>query len=885
MEKTEKVRYIFSSDTSGLTGAKDAIDDIDDSIKKADKDLDGMEGGANDVDEAIGGADSSAQSLGRTLAAIAVTFVSISAVKDVVGKAIGRIDTIHTAKKQLGLLFDDMEAGTKVADDLAEAIKGTPLAMDEVIGQATKLVSAGMEADKVKDSFQAIADVSFGDTQKIDQITNALSKMYTQGVITTNQMQSLELAGVPAFRILANEAGVSVDKIKESISDGTLDATKSIDMLVHGIENGTSGLAGTTAKYAGLAKVAGESIGGSFDNLKTSIVRNTANIIEPLAGPFAEAFNTAGQVVDIFGSTISSKLEPAVKSVSDNLEGLVSKVSEKVDKINNESERLKIADNIKKDFEAGKTEAGKSLEELTKNATDQFDKIQLEDEKHKYVDKMVKDFEEINGKPIEDIKAFREQAGKEFDVLQEQQKTMWDPSLYYDWQQGIQTDIPEAMRNTFESIKKEEESYHFGENFSFEGLEPLALGTFAGIGETLVNTMIPNLGTKIFGAITGLSAPLMATILGIFKGLDWGVLFGDLVSTAKSVGPPIIAIFSQVMDFFVKIGEKIAPIVQTLIEFILQIVEKLGPVFEQVSEIVTEVLGTVLEALDPIIEMIMQMVEEILPPLLEIIDELMPPIMEIVELVGEVVQRLVEALMPVISVIVELITKVIETIMPLITILISALMPLIEIVINIITIVVDKVVGIIEIIMKVVEVIISFLMPIIDTVIAVITGVLASAITIIIGIITNVMAVINIIIDVIGKVVGVIEGALKRALDMIMGPINTFKDGIDKAGEVVGGFIDWINDMIDGLKEAFEWVGKVGDKVGGFFGGIFGGSFEINENLNDATSSLGIPGTGVGGVPFGTQQNNTFIYNVSDAPTARSAYRKTRELRNGGVLL
>lgn len=240
---------------------------------------------------------------------LAAAFGLIAATKNVVGSAIGRVDTIDTATKSLTVLTGSAKDAQLVMTDLTAAIDGTPIALDAVALGAKKMVAAGMKAANVKPVFTAIADAAYGvgnGSESIDQMVDAISSLQSAGVAYSDDINRLVEAGVPAWQILANSTGKSVADMKKYVSEGSLESTKAIAMLTKGIEEGTTGMAGNTAKMAGLAKTAGNTISGSFANMKTAAVKSLANIAENLKGPIIQALDVAKNAFKQFAAVTAS---------------------------------------------------------------------------------------------------------------------------------------------------------------------------------------------------------------------------------------------------------------------------------------------------------------------------------------------------------------------------------------------------------------------------------------------------------------------------------------------------------------------------------------------------------------------------------------------------
>ncbi|EDN9190055.1 tape measure protein [Listeria monocytogenes] len=262
---------------------------------------------------------------------LAAAFGLIAATKNVVGSAIGRVDTIDTATKSLTVLTGSAKDAQLVMTDLTAAIDGTPIALDAVALGAKKMVAAGMKAANVKPVFTAIADAAYGvgnGSESIDQMTDAISALQASGVAYADDINRLVEAGVPAWQILANSTGKSVGEMKKYVSEGSLESTRAIAMLTKGIEEGTTGMAGNTAKMAGLAKTAGNTISGSFANMKTAAVKSLANIVENLKGPIIQALDVAKNAFKQFAAVTASpefqkKLSDLIQKIKEFIPALI----------------------------------------------------------------------------------------------------------------------------------------------------------------------------------------------------------------------------------------------------------------------------------------------------------------------------------------------------------------------------------------------------------------------------------------------------------------------------------------------------------------------------------------------------------------------------------
>lgn len=269
----------------------------------------------------------SIEDLATSIASIAIVSKAFGVLSDSIGRAIDRIDTIDTATKSLTVLTGSAGIAKQVMDDLAAAIEGTPIALNDVAMGAKKMVAAGMEGTKVKGVFQAIADAAYGvgnGAESIDQITSAIAGMQSAGVVYADDINRLVDAGIPAWQILANASKKSVTDMKEAVSDGTLSAGDAIEQLRKGIEEGTNGVAGSTARMAGLAKTAGDTLSGSMANFRTAITTTIVKGLEPFKKVAVDALGSATASMKSFrDNTIGSeKVQEVLASIAKALENI-----------------------------------------------------------------------------------------------------------------------------------------------------------------------------------------------------------------------------------------------------------------------------------------------------------------------------------------------------------------------------------------------------------------------------------------------------------------------------------------------------------------------------------------------------------------------------------
>lgn len=223
--------------------------------------------------------------------------LGVGGIGALIGAGFSRLSDIEQTTKSLQVMTGSASKAKDVMNDLLTFAKTTPFAFPDVSEIGRNLVAFGVDTEKVVPILKSLGDAASASGQGVpamQSLGNAIGSVAIQGKISGQDLQSFQAVGVPALKILANTAGVSADEMSKRISKGTVDSKFAIDSLVKGIENGTNGLAGATAKMGGIMASQKDTIAGTMDSLKSSVTSTMATLLEPTIPAFRSAVNTFG---------------------------------------------------------------------------------------------------------------------------------------------------------------------------------------------------------------------------------------------------------------------------------------------------------------------------------------------------------------------------------------------------------------------------------------------------------------------------------------------------------------------------------------------------------------------------------------------------------------
>lgn len=242
-----------------------------------------------------------------TAVAIASKAVStaMGAISSSMSGAISRVDTMNRFPKMMQAMGFSADDAKGSVDALAKGIDGLPTALDEVVATTQQLALMN------------------GDLGKSTKLTLALNDAFlasgssaadaSRGLVQFSQMMSSGKVDMQSWRTLMETMPLGLQKTAEAfgfagasakndlyqaLKEGEITFDQFSDKLIE-LDAGVNG-------FAELARVNSIGIATSFKNIKTAVVRGTANMIQ--------AFDKAAQARGL--GSIASNLDKVKKAVS-----------------------------------------------------------------------------------------------------------------------------------------------------------------------------------------------------------------------------------------------------------------------------------------------------------------------------------------------------------------------------------------------------------------------------------------------------------------------------------------------------------------------------------------------------------------------------------------
>ncbi|MGM0169829.1 hypothetical protein IGI39_003990 [Enterococcus sp. AZ135] len=243
-------------------------------IRTLNSDLDQLEGKGQKSSRGI-------KEIAAALGAVKIASVAFNVLKDSVDAAISRFDTMQKypkVMKALGFSADDSKKSVK---RLADGIDGLPTRLDTVVSTAQRMTAVTGNMNKSTDATIALNNAMLA--------SGASTADAGRGMEQYIQMLSTGKVDMQSWRTLQETMPIGLQKTAEAM--GFVGETAQTDLYAalkdgkvtfkefqdHLIKLGTG-----TGELAKLARINSEGIGTSFENLKSSVIKGLANILQAL---------------------------------------------------------------------------------------------------------------------------------------------------------------------------------------------------------------------------------------------------------------------------------------------------------------------------------------------------------------------------------------------------------------------------------------------------------------------------------------------------------------------------------------------------------------------------------------------------------------------------
>ena len=315
---------------------------IDDSgMKKMASSADGAKKRVKSLGDELSKASAMAGKLGKAVQGLGSLATGAFA-KDIVNGLLGAgAASIKAAAqmRQYEIAFQTMlksaDEGTQMLRDLQKFAAETPFDVPGVVSAGQQLMAFGFKAKEVIPMLTSLGDAAAGlgqGTAGVSRLAYALGQMQTSGKLNAQDMMQLTSAGISAWDMLADAAGVSIAEIKDMTSKGMVDSKEAVKVIVAGMNEEFGGMmAKTSTEVSGLLANIEETAGTTSAVIGQYMINafNIKGILKTASdelGNFQKKLQNAANSGESFRNVIKDCIPPELIAVAGALAAVIGSV-------------------------------------------------------------------------------------------------------------------------------------------------------------------------------------------------------------------------------------------------------------------------------------------------------------------------------------------------------------------------------------------------------------------------------------------------------------------------------------------------------------------------------------------------------------------------------
>ena len=715
----------------------------------------------------------------KGIATGAVT-VGIAGIGTALTAGFSRLNAIDTASAKLRGLGNDAKSVDAIMANATASVKGTSFGLGEAATVAASAVAAGIKpGEQLETMLKGVANVAAATGGTMEETGSVFNKVAATGKAYTDNINQLSDRGLPIWQALADKLGVTTDEVREMASKGKIDFQTFSDAA--------ASAAGTVATEMGTT------VPGAFANLKASIGRIGANLLDGVfgkLGPLIQAATKAlGPMEDMakgLGSTIGDVLGPAI----DRVTGWLTKLGEGAGGITGKLSGMSgVIAPVAAAF--GALGLGGVGPLLTK----------------------IPILGEAFGGLANSLGLIGGPVGVAVAALGGLIATT--PRLKSAFGAQLSA-LFQNLKNTLSGMGPAFETFKKTLSLAFKDVGPSLIGSL----ESVINS-VGAIFQQLIGVIPQIVEPLLTgfgqmapaigqTLTAIASAIS--EVMALLVPLVPQIITPLMQVFSSLMPVITNIVNVVLGAIQSLLPPITTLIANLLPAVSSIISAMAPVITVIGEAIGQVVTVIVNLVSTVLPPLLDVVNALIQPILSMITTLLPPLNAVIQALIPIIMQIVAALAEIIAPIGQIVAQIAGAVMPIIQQLGSIVQSVANLVAWAIN----------SLLLPAFSA--------MAPAVTSAVG---TVKAVFSTISGIISGIVNVVSGIISGNWGQVW---NGFKQIVSSAVKGLGSIVGGIRDtVLNALSGAGQWLVQSGKAI---IDGLISGIKGTISGAKDAVSGV-----------------------------------------------
>jgi tape measure domain-containing protein len=251
------------------------------------------------------------------VAALGAGFLTLTAV----GRTLTWMSRLSRESEEVRVSLEGLVGSASKAREVLADLQSRPLfSLPDQNAAARTLLATGTAVDDLAAKMNVLADISVNSGNSMEQLSDMLAKVKTDGKLADGELTMFAKAGIPLQQQLAKQLGITEDQVKTLARESRITADeveRALELMTRkggAFENANSKMLRTVTgewkQWADFAETKGRNIGDSLNKGLSNLLQGTREASEALTGddPFRklrEAGEKTIQTTDNLGNSVT----------------------------------------------------------------------------------------------------------------------------------------------------------------------------------------------------------------------------------------------------------------------------------------------------------------------------------------------------------------------------------------------------------------------------------------------------------------------------------------------------------------------------------------------------------------------------------------------------
>lgn len=285
--------------------------------------LNNLNGGLNNAGNATRNLGMQFKDLDRIVSGILISqafYRATNAIQDATSAAIGFAANMETAQISMEYFLGSADRAKGFLEVMKDFAATTPFSTEQALDSAKRLMAMGFAAESLKSVMTIMTDASAVTGATADQMNRvvlALGQMKTNGYIAGQELRQLAEAGIPAYKILQEELGLTTKQLK-SIGKLKISGDAGVAAILKGLEK----------RYKGGAARIANTFNGMWSTIRDDMLigsekafKGAFGVLEDFTRKLRDSLEhmrevlTVGGVGGLFHDLVPPELQTSIKLI------------------------------------------------------------------------------------------------------------------------------------------------------------------------------------------------------------------------------------------------------------------------------------------------------------------------------------------------------------------------------------------------------------------------------------------------------------------------------------------------------------------------------------------------------------------------------------------